>query len=194
MNDINFAAFNWADYLIVGIIVLSLLISLIRGFIREALSLATWVVALWVAYKFTSYFASSLTNYIQSASIRYALVFVGIFLAVLIVGALVSFVISLFLNRTGLSGIDRILGMIFGFARGVLLVGILLLLANMTHMEKNPWWVQSQLIPKFQGLADWLKDVLPDEIREFNAKVKPNGDNDQPAEGIPAKKPATKSQ
>lgn len=163
--------FNWADYAIIGIIVFSALISLIRGFVREALSLVTWIAALWLAYKFTPLFSSYLTQYIHSPTIRFVVGFFIIFIVVLIIGALINFTISSLVVRTGLSGSDRVVGLVFGAARGILLIGILVLLAGLTTMPKSAWYEQSQLIPNFNGLSAWLKQILPEQLNQLSTLV-----------------------
>lgn len=177
MSDINITAFSTVDFVIIGIILFSILISFVRGFVREALSLAAWILAFWLAYKFTPNFTEVFANHISNPSVRYAIVFFIIFLIVLLIGAFINFIISSLISKTGLSMVDRVLGIFFGFARAVLLMGILVLMGNQTNMQKNTWWAKSQLIPQFQGLADWLKGILPDQMKQFNDMIKPVNDH-----------------
>jgi len=158
----------WIDYVILGIIGLSSIISLVRGFVNEALSLVAWVLAFWVAWTFFRELSVHL-NWFTVPSVRLGSAFLMLFLATLLVGALVNFLISQLVAKTGLSGTDRMLGILFGAARGAILVAILVLLAGLTPLPNDPWWAQSQLIVYFQELAVWLKDLLPDDIGEkFN--------------------------
>lgn len=157
---------NWIDYAIIIIIALSSLISLIRGFIREALSLASWIIAFWVALTFSTLLAPYFQAYIQSDAVRYAVAFILLFIATLIVGAIVNFVITQFIEKTGLSGTDRLLGVVFGFARGVLLVAIILLSAHMTAIPKEQVWQQSELIPVFTPVENWLSNYIPKNIKD----------------------------
>lgn len=157
---------NWADYFILGLIGLSMLLSLWRGFIKEALSLATWVVAFVVAWSFSGLFAERLTPWIELPSARAVAAFAGLFLIVLILGALVNFLIGQLVSKTGLSGTDRILGTVFGVARGVVIVAVLVLLAGVTPLPRDPWWQASQLMPHFERVALWLADFLPAEVKD----------------------------
>ncbi len=157
---------NWFDYAIIIIIALSSLISLIRGFIREALSLASWIIAFWVALTFSSMFESYLQPYITANSIRYTVTFVLLFIATLLIGAVVNFVITHLIEKTGLSGTDRLLGVFFGFARGVLLVAIVLLAAQMTTLPQDQMWMQSRLIPVFTPVESWLANYIPKNIQQ----------------------------
>jgi membrane protein required for colicin V production len=157
---------NWADYVIVGIIVLSILISLVRGFVREALSLVTWVAAFWVTFTFYGTLNNLLVNIVHTASIRMIVSFAALFLVTLLLGALVNYLIAQLIDKTGLSGTDRLLGVAFGFARGALLITILLMLANLTPLPQTPWWKTSLLIPHFQPIEVWLHNLLPASVSQ----------------------------
>jgi membrane protein required for colicin V production len=154
----------WIDILIIGIIALSALISLVRGFVREALSLATWIAAFWIAWLFFRPLAMHFEGWIEVPSIRLGLAYAVLLLAVLLLGALINHFMALLVNSTGLSGTDRLLGVFFGAARGAVVVAILILLAGLTPFPADPWWQASQLIPHFQELAIWLKQFLPADI------------------------------
>ena len=69
-------------------------------------------------------------------------------------------------QRTGMSGTDRLIGMVFGAARGILLVAILVLLAGLTPLPEEAWWVRSTLVGYFEELAFWLRDLMPPEIAD----------------------------
>jgi len=156
----------WVDYVIVGIIALSTVMSLVRGFVREALSLALWVLAFWVAFSFFRDLAVYLEPHIAVPSARLGAAFAILFLTTLILGALINFLIVQLVQKTGLSGTDRLLGMLFGATRGVLLVAIMVLLAGLTALPNDDWWKHSQLIPYFQQLALWLRNWLPEDIAQ----------------------------
>ncbi|MCB1759867.1 MAG: CvpA family protein [Gammaproteobacteria bacterium] len=155
----------WVDYVIIGIIALSALISLVRGFMREALSLAVWVAAFWVAWTFFRELADHLT-WLSLPSVRLGAALAMLFIATLIVGGMVNFLVGQLVEKTGLSGTDRLIGMLFGAARGILLVTLLILLAGLTPLPEDPWWKSSQLIGYFQELAIWLKSLLPADLSE----------------------------
>lgn len=156
----------WVDYVILGIIGLSALISLVRGFVREALSLLTWALAFWIAWTFFRDLAAHLETWVSLPSARLGVSFALLFIATLIVGGIVNFLVAQLVNKTGLTGTDRLLGVVFGAARGVLLVAILVLLAGLTPMPEDSWWKQSRLIAYFQELAVWLREFLPPDIAE----------------------------
>lgn len=163
---------NWADWAIVIVLTLSSVISLARGFIKEALSLVIWVVALVLANVFSHRLEVFLTNAISTPSLRAMAAFILVFVGVLLVGALLNFLIGLIVKATGLSGTDRLLGMLFGFARGLLIVMIFLIyVPAYVVIEKDPWFQQSQLIPYFSpyqaavqnginGVTTWVVKLL----------------------------------
>ncbi|MFZ5956198.1 CvpA family protein [Pseudomonas sp. QL9] len=153
-------AFTWVDWTMIGIIVVSSLISLSRGFVKEALSLLTWIVAGAVAWMFGGALAEHLAPYIQLPSGRVIAACALLFLATLMLGALVNYLISELVRVTGMSGTDRVLGMAFGGARGVLLVVLLVGLLSLAPVQQDPWWQQSVLLPHFLLVADWSKNIV----------------------------------
>lgn len=151
---------NWADWGIIAIIVLSGLISLKRGFIKEALSLLIWVLAFVIARMFSANMSTLLVDYIDVATVRYAAAFAILFAATLVVGALVNYLISTLVRITGLSGTDRALGIVFGLARGGLLVVVAVALIKNTPLTESLWWAQSSLIPEFLMLEQWSFELF----------------------------------
>jgi membrane protein required for colicin V production len=158
--------FTWLDYVILAIVLISTLVSLFRGFVREAMSLAFWVIAFWVAQMFFREVAVSLEQWIPVPSLRLAAAFAIIFFVVLLLGGLITFLFAKLIDATGLSGTDRVIGMLFGATRGALLVAGLVLLAGLTPMPNDPWWKESQLVGHFEELAVWLRGFLPQDFAE----------------------------
>jgi membrane protein required for colicin V production len=163
--------FNWADYAVIGVITFSGLVSLIRGFVREAISLGAWILAVWSAFHFANTMAAVIAPYVKSATLRTPIASFILLIAVLLIGGLVNFIIGTLVDKTGLSSTDRVIGMVFGTGRGVLLVAVLLLLAQLTPMPQSLWWQKSVLIPKFQPLEAWLKSLVPASIDKNNRFV-----------------------
>lgn len=152
---------NWADWAIVAILVISSLMGLIRGLIKEALSLVVWAAALFVAMHFKQPFAVVLEKYINTASLREMAAFGLLFVATLLVGSLLNYVISQIVKATGLSGTDRILGMVFGASRGLLIImAIIIFLPPLIPIDKDNWWHQSYLLPNFIAFEDSAKIVF----------------------------------
>ena len=156
---------NWADWAIIAIIVLSGLISLNRGFIKEALSLLIWVLAFVIARMFSANMATLLVDYIDVSTVRYAAAFAMLFAATLMAGALVNYLISTLVRMTGLSGTDRVLGIVFGLARGGLLVVVAIALVKNTPLTEAMWWYESALIPEFLMLEEWSFEMFSEIAR-----------------------------
>ncbi|EPA98994.1 CvpA family protein [Pseudomonas umsongensis] len=152
--------FTWVDWAIVAIVAISALISLSRGFVKEALSLVTWIIAGAVAWMFGGSLSEYLVGYIQTPSARIITGCAIMFVATLIVGAMINYLIGELVRVTGLSGTDRFLGMAFGAARGVLLVVVAVGLLSLGPVQQDEWWKQSQLVPKFLLVADWSKNLI----------------------------------
>ena len=151
---------NWVDITIIGIIAFSASVSIIRGFIREALSLVSWVLAFFIAGHFYTYITQYLT-YFENEMIRIAVAITILFFATLLVCSVVSYVIGQLVQKTGLSGTDRVLGVCFGVLRGILVVAALLFLVDtFTSLSKSPYWTESQLIPHFHFIIRWFFDYI----------------------------------
>lgn len=152
------------DLLILAILGISTVVSLFRGFIREVLSLVVWAVALGMGWWFFRPAGQLLSPWIQHESLRLGIGFGAVFLGVLALGGLLTYLIGTLVDKTGLSGTDRLLGMVFGALRGGLLVCLLVFLAGLTPMPDAPWWKESLLVQPFQDVAYWLLNQLPPEV------------------------------
>jgi membrane protein required for colicin V production len=157
---------NWVDITILGIITLSALISVLRGFVKEALSLAAWVLAFWVAFTFSKHLAQVYAGYISTPSVQMVAAFVTLFVITLILAAIVNYLVGKLVEKSGLTGTDRMLGVVFGVVRGAVIIAILVLLAGLTPVPKDPWWKQSTFIPHFQEFAVWMRGFLPPDIQK----------------------------
>jgi len=154
----------WIDVAIIIIVTLSALISVVRGFVKEALSLVAWVLAFWVAFTFHQNLATVLVEYIDTPSLRLISAFALLFVVTLIIAAVVNNLVAQLVKKTGLTGTDRMLGVVFGIARGTVIVAILVLMAGLTQLPFDPWWQDSVFIKHFQEMAIWLKSFLPEDI------------------------------
>lgn len=159
--------FNWADWAIIAILTLSALISLKRGFVKEAMSLAIWVVALVVASIFSPKLAPLLAAYIDAPSLQQMAAFSSLFIATLLIGGAVNYLLATLIKATGLSGTDRMLGVIFGLVRGLIIVMVILLYGpKLIPVAEDLWWQESALIPKFLGFEDRFS-LLTSSVYEY---------------------------
>lgn len=157
---------NWADWVLLTLVLLSTLVGAWRGFLGEVLSLAAWVTAFAVALAFGSPLAGRLEGQIEVLSVRMLIAHALLFSVTLIAGGLASWLIRRIVHGTGLSGTDRLLGLLFGIARGVLLGVLLVLMAGFTPFPRDPWWQEARLLPSFQRAAEALAAWLPEIVRE----------------------------
>lgn len=156
---------NWADWIIVAIIGVSGLISLKRGFVKEALSLVVWIAAFVVAIAFHDRLATLLVDQVSAPSLRAMLAFAILFIATLIIGALINSLLSALVHATGLTGTDRVLGMVFGFARGTLVVlALVVVIPLLVPVHEDAWWQQSSIIPHLTLMEGWARTTFADLV------------------------------
>lgn len=154
------------DLALIGVVILFSLIGLWIGLVRGALYLLTLVSAGLIAILFTSNMSVWLTDYISIEPLRIAASFIILYVAVTVLGGIVSSLIAHVIARTGLSGINRMLGLFFGSACGLVLVCVFVLVGHYLPYSSDAWWLESQLIPQLQVVAEMLKQYLPASIEE----------------------------
>ncbi|MDC1340721.1 CvpA family protein [Oceanospirillaceae bacterium] len=146
---------NVFDWILVAIISASCIFGLLRGFVKELLSLASWVAAFFVARLFSFKLSNFMVDWIDQPQFRLIAAFAILFAATLVVGALINNVFSRLVSATGLSGTDRLFGMVFGIVRGGLLVIVLVSLLSLTPVSNDQWWQSSLIIPHFILVDEW---------------------------------------
>ncbi len=159
----------WLDILIIGVIALSVITGLFRGFVKELIALCVWILAIWLAFTYLSVVDQWLLPYIAEKTARTVVAFIGILIATLIGGAIVNALLSLILRRSGLSGTDRLLGMGFGLVRGVFIVALMMLVIQFTSIPYQAFSQQSKLYAKFDPLVNWLSKFMPGVIQHVKA-------------------------
>ena len=140
------------------------MISSVRGFVREALSLLGWGLAFWVSLKFSGGLALFLADTIQDPILRLIVAFLILFIASLIVSTIVNYFVIQFVHRTGMTGADRSIGIVFGVLRGLLIITALVLFSGLTPFPQTPSWENSFFLYYFEGFAVWLRDLMPNDV------------------------------
>lgn len=158
---------NGADLAILAICGISMLVSLFRGFIREAFSLLVWIAAVYAGLMAANPLAERMQPWIEMPSVRLIVGFVGAFVLVLIVGGLINHLLAKLVAGTGLSGTDRLVGALFGALRGVAIILAAVIIARFTPFPEDPWWQESALLPQFERLAVTAVDHFPESVREY---------------------------
>ena len=156
-----------ADTIILVLIGISVVVGAVRGFVREAVALVTWLVAIWIAWRFSGFLHPYLGGVLETAAQKAWVARGIVFLIVLLVGALVGHLL-VWLTRTaaGLGAVDRVFGALFGFTRGVVVVAFAVMLGHALGLENEPWWTHSRLMPYVEAVASSLRGYVG-ESREL---------------------------
>lgn len=158
---IDMSQLTAVDWVIIVVLVVSTLLSLWRGFVREALSLAGWVAAFLVANLFVDQMASLLAGTIGNITGRYVAAYAILFVATLVSATFVTFLAGKLVSATGLSLLDRLLGTVFGFARGIILILVCVFVLQQLMRPQDLQWLQhSTLMPQVDMLGQWAQDMF----------------------------------
>jgi len=149
-----------ADVLIVLVLACSTLIGLLRGFIREAVSLAFWIVAIWAAWKFGPLVQPHLGGLLAYPKVAPWVARLVVLALVLLLGWLVGMLLSYFTRSMGLGPVDRVIGLLFGLVRGIVLVGLLVIGGELLQLNSQDFWIHSKLIPFGETVGDWLRSMV----------------------------------
>lgn len=152
------------DYAVLAIIGISVLLSIMRGFVRELLALVSWIAAFIVAKLYAVELLPLLPEAIPNESLKILAAFMILFLATLLLCSLLAIAISQIFKKVGLGWLDRGLGAIFGVARGVLIVGTLVLLAGFTALPKDAMWRNAMFAAPLEAMVLAVLPWLPNDI------------------------------
>jgi membrane protein required for colicin V production len=152
---------NLADWLILAVLAVSLLIGFVRGFVAEAVALLAWVAAVAGALNFGPTVAEWFAGEIALPSARLILAYASVFFLILLLGAMTGWLLRQLVHSSGLSGTDRLLGLLFGLARGIAVAALAVFLAGFTPLARDPWWRESRFIPPLERVARWMAGFLP---------------------------------
>lgn len=149
---------NGADYLIIGVLAFSIILGMVRGFVREAIALLAWLGGLWLAWRYAPIVEPMLDGMIddppESTWVARAIIVIGVVIAGWMLAALLTYV----LRHSSLSiMVDRLLGLFFGILRGAVVVAIFVMLAQTVQLNEARWWQQSRLLPYATEFAGWIQ-------------------------------------
>lgn len=155
------------DYVVISIICISVALSVMRGFVREVLGLVGWIAAFVAAITLSGPFSQLMVTSVPDERLRAIAAFLGVFFATLLLMAFIAWAFSRMLKSAGLGLEDRVLGGVFGLARGFLVVMVLVLLAGLTSLPKQPAWTNAALSPPLEALAQHMKPWLPNVLARY---------------------------
>jgi membrane protein required for colicin V production len=157
------------DYLVIAIIIGSIIVALVRGLVAEVLSLTSWLLAFWCAKEFSPMLSRFLPADLAGEGLRLVAAFVLLFFLVWLGSALLRVLLTGVMNSVGLGGLNRGMGAIFGAARGLVLVVVLVLLGGLSNLPSQPMWQNALFAPPLQtaalSLKPWLPALLANNVR-----------------------------
>jgi membrane protein required for colicin V production len=160
---------TWLDYALLGVIVISIAWGIWRGLVREVISLVGWIIAFLAANLLAGPLGEALPESWARADVRVLVAFVGIFIVALVITSLAGLLLGKILKAVGLGGIDRVLGGVFGLARGLVIAVAFALVAGLTPLPKQPVWTQAAsrglLEAAALALRPWLPPTLAERLR-----------------------------
>ena len=154
---------NSTDYLVIATIILSAGVGAARGFLREAVAVAAWLIGLLIAWHFSDLIAPHLGGLLAQSDVRPWAARIIIMLLVLLFAAALGAVLGHFVRLSIFSGMDRLLGFLFGLVRGLVLLGVFVILGQLLRLEGERWWAGSLLIPYGESMANGLRTLVGEE-------------------------------
>jgi membrane protein required for colicin V production len=154
---------NATDYLVIAAIVISAIVGAMRGFLREAVALVTWLLALFVAWHFAELIEPHLGGLLAGSYVKPWAARVIIVILILLIGAAVGALLDHFVRLSIFSGMDRFLGFVFGVLRGVVLLGVFVILAQLLRLDGEKWWRHSLLVPYGESVANGLRAMVGEQ-------------------------------
>ena len=155
---------NVLDYTMLAVMGISALLGLLRGFVRETVSLLAWIAAFWLAMSFSVGLAKHLSGFMDNPSLRVAVSFAVLFVLVLMTGVIINYLLASMLKKAGVGTSDRILGVMFGLARGVLVLALVMVLVELTPLVESSSWRESTIVGLLQPMLAHVQKLLPTGI------------------------------
>lgn len=155
------------DWIIAAVLLVSMLVGLFRGFLKEALSLISWIMAVWLATTFSVEAGEFINQFIHIPNPKFRMTagFALIFLTTLFTFAVISYVLIKIFVRGPIKSVDRVLGIGFGVLRGGAIVVAVLIVARAAGFEDSDWWQNSMHIAKFEPFIEYAESLMPEGWR-----------------------------
>lgn len=154
---------NATDYLVIAVVIVSAIVGALRGFLREAIALGAWLIALFLAWHFSDLIAPHLGGLMADSEVRPWAARVIITVLILLLGAGIGATLSHFVRLSMFSGMDRLLGFAFGLLRGFVLLGVFVILGQLLRLQGEHWWRGSLLIPYGESIANGLRTLVGEQ-------------------------------
>ena len=158
---------NAFDYLAIAVVLISGFYGLMRGVIKEAVSLMAWFLAVWLAFLYSGELSQYLATHIETQLLRSLVVVVVIFASVLIASSIVRRVASVVVEQVGLGGLDHLLGFLFGLVRGGVILMLLILILDLLGFSSDHWWKNSMMIEQLSFIMNVMPDHVPSVFLEM---------------------------
>jgi membrane protein required for colicin V production len=167
---------NWIDYLLIALVVFSCVAGVMRGLLREVIALVTWVAAVLIAWHYAAVLEPHLGGALANEGVRVWAARTIIFLGVVLIGTGIGAIVSHLVRLSLFSGTDRFFGGIFGFLRGLVMIGLFVMLCHALRLNAEPWWRGSTLIPYGERAANVLRGM----VGERKMLIEPSGTSSDP--------------
>jgi membrane protein required for colicin V production len=155
------------DYIILAIVIVSAVMGLVRGLLREAIAVITWFLAIVLAWSFASTLEPHLGGILVGSPMRIWAARVIIFVGVLLLGGAVSVIVSQYVRVSMFAGMDKFLGLVFGIIRGIVIVGAFTIAIQALRMDEDDSWKRSKLLPYAAGVADALRGMVGEKLERL---------------------------
>ncbi|HUK01965.1 MAG TPA: CvpA family protein [Steroidobacteraceae bacterium] len=171
---------NTADYLLIAVVLISAVVGLLRGFLREAIAVITWVAALILAWHASSFLEPHLGGILGGPEVRPWAARAIMFILIMLAGSAIGAVVGHFVRLSIFSGVDRLLGFVFGLLRGFVVVGVIVIVCETVHLNGEQWWRRSTLMPYAEEAASILRSIIGEERHKHAISALRSGPPTQP--------------
>ena len=161
------------DYIILAILIVSSVMGLVRGLLRESIAVITWFLAIVLAWSFGSSLEPLLGGVLVGSPMRIWAARAIIFVGILLLGGAVSVVLGHYVRVSMFAGMDKFLGFVFGIIRGIVIVGAFTIAVQALRMDEDPRWKNSRLMPYAIGVADALRGIVGEKLERLDLSKPP---------------------